>query len=259
MNTITKFSLSLVFSLSLFVIQVGEVFAASAWEKEPPVSGVTQSITLETDTITGVTIVSVDVIDNDQVLKSVRVSLEAAIAQGLVILNGDGKPNINHSALGKPIEIDPSSIVPTSEEDQHPVGSALATFFSDVEGLDYETIMTAHEQGAGFGVIAQTLWLTTKLEGDAEIFEMLIDAKQTGDFSAFILEDGSSPDNWGQLKKAILANDKKNNLGVVMSNSNNNGNGSGNNQGINGNGNGNGNNGGKDKEKGKDKDKGKKK
>jgi hypothetical protein len=260
MKNITKFSLSLLLALSLFVIQVGAVFAGSAREYETPISGIIQSITLETDTITGVTIVSVDVVDNEQVLQSVRVSLEAAIAQGLVVLNGDGKPDINNAALGKPVELDPSSIIPTRVEDQHPVGSALATFFSDIDGLDYETIMAAHRQGAGFGVIAQTLWLTTKLEGNAEIFETLIDAKQTGDFSAFILEDGSSPENWGQLKKAILANDKKKNLGIIMSNSHNNGNGSGNGQGNNGNNNGNGNsngnNGGKDKDKDKDKDKG---
>ncbi len=75
--------------------------------------------------------------------------------------------------------------------------------------MDYETIMSAHEQGVGFGAIAQALWLTTKLEGNAEIFEILIEAKQTGDFSAFVLEDGSSPENWGQLRKAIIGKDKK--------------------------------------------------
>lgn len=248
-----KLSLSLGLALCLLVIQAGRVFAAPALENPPPLSGMIQSITLEADTITGVTIVSVDLIDNDQVLQRVRLSLEAAITQGLVVLNGDGKPDINHSVLGKTVEIEPSSLIPDQEEDQHPVGSALATFFSDIDGMDYETIMTAHEQGVGFGVIAQTLWLTTRLEGNAQIFEALIQAKQTGDFSAFILEDGSSPENWGQLKEAILARDKKDNLGVVMSNSDNNG--SGNDQGNNGNGNGNGNNGEKDKDK-KDKDKG---
>jgi len=257
-----KFFLSLVLALSVLLIQVGGVFAASALENQTPVSGIVQSITLEADTITGVTIVSVDLIDSNQVLQSVRVSLDAAIAHGLVVLNGDGKPDINNSALGKPVEIDPSSVIPTQDENQHPIGSALATFFSEIDGIDYETIMTAHGQGVGFGVIAQTLWLTTKLEGNAEIFETLIHAKQTGDFSAFILDDGSSPENWGQLKKAILDKDKKNNLGVVISNSDNNGNGSGNGSGNNGNGNGNGNSNGnngengKDKPKEKDKDKG---
>jgi hypothetical protein len=248
----TKFFLSLFLTLSLLLIQVGGVFAAPALENLTPVSGIVQSITLEADTVTGVTIVSVDLIDNNQVMQSVRVSLEAAIAQGLVELNGDGKPGINNSALGKPVEIDPTNIIPSEEKNQHPVGSALATFFSDIDGIDYETIMTAHELGVGFGVIAQTLWLTTKLEGNAEIFETLLHAKQTGDYSAFILEDGSSPENWGQLKKAILDKDKKNSLGVVMSNSDHNG--SGNDQSNNGNGN--GNNGDKGKDKPKEKDKG---
>jgi hypothetical protein len=251
MKTIIKFSVSLLLLFSLFSIQVGGVFAASIRENHAPVDGVIQSITLETDTITGVTIVSVDLMDANQSLQSVRVSLEAAIAQGLVVLNGDGKPDINNAALGQPIEFSPSALIPTQEENQHPIGSALATFFSDIDGLDYETIMAAHEQGVGFGVIAQSLWLTTKLEGNAETFETLIHAKQTGDYSAFILEDGSSPENWGQLKKAILTKGKNNSLGVVISTSHNHGNGNGNgnenggnengNGGGNGNGNGNGN------------------
>ena len=241
MKHIIKFSVSLLLALSLFAIQVGGAFAGSTRENHTSVSGVIQGITLETDTVTGVTIVSVDLIDDNQVMQSVRVNLEAAIAQGLVVLNGDGKPNINNAALGKPVEIDSSAVIPTQGENQHPIGSALATFFSDIDGVDYETIMAAHEKGVGFGVIAQTLWLTSRLEGNAEVFETLIHAKQTGDFSAFILEDGSSPENWGQLKKAILAKGKHNSLGVVISNSHNHGNGTGNESGGNGNGNSNGN------------------
>ena len=251
----TKFSLSLVLALILFVTQVGRVFAAPALEDATPISGVVQSITLDADTITGVTIVSVDVVDNDQAVQNIRVSLESAIALGLVVLNEDGKPDINNLALGRPVEVEASIVIPSETKSQHPIGSALATFFSDIEGLDYETIMAAHEQGVGFGVIAQMLWLTTRLEGNAEIFEELIHAKQTGDFSAFILEDGSTPQNWGQLKKAILEKGKKNNLGVVISNSHQNGNGVGNENGNNRNGQGkekekgNGNGQGKEKEK----------
>jgi hypothetical protein len=233
----TKLFLNLLLALSLFAFQVGGVFAASAQDGDPPISGVIQGITLDNDTITGITIVSVDVVDNDQILQSVRVNLKTAIAQGFVLLNGDGKPNINHAALGQPVEIDASSVLPAQEESRNPIGNALATFFSEIEGLDYEAIMAAHEEGVGFGILAQALWLTTKLEGDAEVFEALIQAKQTGDYSAFILEDGSSPENWGQLQKAILDKDKKNGLGVVISNSPNHGNGTEN--GGNGNGNGN--------------------
>jgi hypothetical protein len=257
MKHTTKFSLSLLIAFGVLLSQASGVFAAPALQESPPVSGVVQSITLEANTITGVTFVSVDLVDDDQVLQSVRVSLETAIAQGLVVLNGDGKPHINDLALGKLVEIDSSSILPNQQENQHPVGSALATFFSDIPGMDYETIMSAHEQGVGFGAIAQALWLTTKLEGNAEIFEILIEAKQTGDFSAFVLEDGSTPENWGQLRKAILGKDKENSVGVIRFNSNHPGNGSGNDTNNNGNGNGNNSDKNKDKDKDKDKDKGK--
>ena len=272
----TRFFLSLVLALTLLLVQFGGVFASPARQNPDPVGGIVQSITLEADTVTGVTTVSVDVMDGTELPQTIRVSLETAIAQGFVILNGDGKPEINNSALGKPVEIESSSLIPAHEENDHPLAHALATFFSDIEGIDYQTIMTAHEQGVGFGVIAQTLWLTTKLEGDSEIFEELIHAKQTGDFSSFILEDGTTAENWGQLKKAILGKDKKDGLGVVISNSNNHGNGNDNNPANNGNGNdggnqnsnrggngngggnnggGNGNGGGNDRDNGKDDEK----
>lgn len=246
MTNKTKFFFSWILALSLLLVQIGGVLAAPALPNQSTVSGMIQSITLESDTVTGVTLVSISLMDANQLLQTIRVSLETAIAQGFVVLNADGKPSINNAALGKSVEIDPSSIIPTRQETEHPVGSALATFFAGIDGMDYETIMAAHEQGVGFGVIAQALWLTTKLEGDSEIFEALIEAKQTGDFSTFILEDGSSPENWGQLRKAILDKDEKNSVGVVMSDSDhNNGNGNGNN--------GNGNTNDKDKDKEKDK------
>lgn len=257
----TKFSFSLFFTLGLLLTQIGGVFAAPGLQNPTPVTGILQSITLESDTITGVTVINIDLVDSDQASQNVRVSLETAIAQGFVVLNGDGTPIINNAALGKYVEINSSYIMPTRQENQNPVGNALATFFSKVDGLDYETIMATHAQGIGFGVIAQALWLTTKLEGDVEIFEALIDARESGDFSAFVMEDGSTPANWSQLRKAILSKDKQNNVGVVISNTDTSENGSGNGQGNHGsgseNGNGNGNNNDnnkKDKDKNKDKD-----
>jgi hypothetical protein len=240
----TQFIFSLFFALSLLFVPFGGVFAAPDLQNAAPVSGMVQSITLDADTVTGVTIVNLDLVNADEIVQSVRVSLETAIAQGFVVLNGDGKPIINNGALGKFVEIDPSSIIPTHEKNWHPVANALATYFSEIEGLDYETIMAAHNQGNGFGVIAQALWLTTKLAGNVEVFEALIDARESGDFSAFTLEDGSAPTNWGQLRNAILKKDKKNSVGVVISNSN--GNGSEN---------GNGNHSDKNNNKEKDKDK----
>lgn len=218
--------------------QVGGVFAAPSLQGATPFIGVVQSITLETDAATGVATAIVDVIDDNLALQRVRISQETATALGLVVLDEDGKPVINELALGGPVEIDPATVIPDQEKTQHPVGSALATFFSDIAGLDYEAVMTAQKAGIGFGVIAQALWLTKRLAGNSEIFKVILDANQTGDYSAFILDDGTTPLNWGQLRKAIA--DENTGLGIVISDKDNNGNGNG--------------NGNKDKDKDKDKD-----
>jgi len=106
------------------------------------------------------------------------------------------------------------------------------------------------------------MWMSQQLNGDPSLAGDILEAKETGDYSEFVLPDGSTPANWGQFKKAVL--EKKNNLGVVVSGQADpltedgqetqlqNGNGQGNGQG-NGNGNGQGNNKNKDKGKGKDK------
>jgi hypothetical protein len=247
-----KLFLGIFLGLCLLMGQAGGASAARGYAGSVPVSGIVQSITLETDPTTGVTIVILDIMDGDLDAQTVRVSLKTAIALGIVVLNGDGKPEINHAALGTPVEINPTEIIIAKEEDQHPVGSALATFFADIDGLDYETIMDAHEQGVGFGVIAQVLWLTRKLEGDAEIFNTLVIARETGDYSGFTLEDGSTPESWGQLRKAVLERGR-NGLGMVISIHEDSGNGNGINQDRGNHGNGNQGNPHKDKEKDKKK------
>ena len=225
----------IILTIILMMAQVGVVFAAPASPEATPISGTIQSITLESDPTTGVVTVIVDIRDSDQVVQTVRVDQETAIALGLVVLDADGNPVINNVALGETVEIDPTTVIPNQQEPQHPVGNALATFFSDVEGIDYDTIMAAHENGVGFGVIAQALWLTSELGGDSQLFQDLLDAKQNNDYSAFkdFTEDGTPPKNWGQLRKALLS---KKSLGVVMSNHDNNdnnenpGNGNGHNE-----------------------------
>lgn len=143
----------------------------------------------------------------------VEVSLEDAVTLGLIASGVECSTETLANGVGT--TIDPAALTPVEAEPQHPVGAALSLFFSGI--TDYETIMTAHEGGIGFGVIAQALWLTQNLEGDTATFNAIIEAKQSGDFSAFILDDGSTPQNWGQFRKAVLDNDKKDNLGVVKS------------------------------------------
>ena len=244
----TKFLISLALALTILVSQAGTAFAAPAFQQDESsqITGTVQSITLESDPNTGTTTVLVTLIDG-KAFHTVRVSLETAITLGLVTLDGDGNPLLNQSVLGDFIEIDPAAMIAQEVEYRHPVGSALAAFFSDILGVDYDSIMAMHDEGFGFGVIAQTLWLTKKMDGDSEIFLALLEAKESGDFSAFVLEDGTTPKNWGQLKKALS---DKGSLGVVMANKGN-GNGQGN-AGSNGN---NGNANVHDNEKGKDKEK----
>lgn len=154
------------------------------------------------------------------------------------------------------------------EETEHPVGSRISEFFSDLLGVDYETIMSYHDNGAGFGVIAQALWMTNALDGDADTFAAIMEARQSKDFSGFTLPDGSTPKNWGQFRKAVMSDkDKaKKNLGAIMSgraddeqggteaDPKNNGKSPDKEQEKEKNNNNNNKNNGKDKDKGKDKD-----
>ncbi len=239
-----KLLLGIVLTIIISMTQVGGVLAA---QEATLISGTVQSITLESDPTTGVVTVVVNLVDLDQVSQTVRVSQETAIELGLVLLDGDGNPVINELALGETVDIDPTTVIADQQEPQHPVGGALATFFSDIEGVDYDTIMSAHKDGVGFGVIAQALWVTSELGGDSQLFQDLLYAKLHNDYSAFrdFTEDGTTPKSWGQLRKALL-NQKS--LGIVMSNHDNNGNhtnenGNNKNKDKNNNGNGNSNNG----------------
>jgi hypothetical protein len=206
----TKILISILLVFTVFAAQIRVVSAAPAL-----ITGTVQSITLETDANTAVTTVLITVLNNE-ISQTVRISVESAITLGIVTLGGDGNPMINELVLGQPIEIAQAVILTEEQVDQHPVGSALATFFSDILNLDYETVMTAHEDGAGFGVIAQALWLTKKLQGDADLFLAIMEAKKTGDYSVFVLEDGTNPKNWDQFKKAVM-DGKKGKPGIGIS------------------------------------------
>lgn len=274
-----NFFTSIFLVLVLLAMTAGTAFA----QETTPITGAVQSVVLETDATTGETIVVVTILDETTgTLQTVKLSLETAETLGLVTTDPTtSESKVTENTVGTTVEIDPATVLleEETEEDQHPVGSAWSDFFSGLLGVDYDTIMTFHEDGVGFGVIAQALWLTNNLDGDTATFEALLEAKQSGDYSAITLADGTTPDNWGDVVKSLKKGD---NPGSVMSgkaengedtsedtaaeaattdapgngqeNGKDNGN-SGNNDGNNGNGNGhgNGNNGngnGKDKDKG---------
>lgn len=259
----SKVLIAVMLVFAILLAQFGVALAAPANEITL-LSGKVKSITLKTDASTTVTTALVTLLDQKNKSQTVQLSVDTAKALGLITIDENGLPVINPNALGKTVQIDLATDVADDEADLHPVGDALATFFSEI--TDYETIMAAHSDGTGFGVIAQALWLTQKLKTafeteyePSELFQLILKAKESGDYSAFILEDGTMPKNWGQFRKAIMDGEKKGTLGIVMSNKDkadedkgNNGVGQNNSNNANGN---KDNSENKDKDKGKDKDK----
>lgn len=212
----TKRLASILFILAVLFAQVGNVAAAPQVQETTPITGTVESITTETDA-NGVTTVLVTLLDDQGMLQTVRLSVETAVTLGLVTLDPTTQePVVDETQVGQTVEIDPTTVIPeeTSEESVHPIAWLLAEFF----GQDPSVIDGYHQDGFGFGVIAQALWMSQTLTGNenVSVAGLILEAKQTGDYSAFVLEDGSVPTNWGQFKKAVLGKEKKN-LGIIVS------------------------------------------
>jgi len=213
-NIILSVLLAIIF-LATQIIAVGA--APAAQEEEPTIiSGTVDNITVDLDAST----VTVKLTDEEGT-QTVTVSLDDAIDLEYVIDDGTGNYIPNEDLYGTTLDIDSANILSTEEgeEKEHPVGSKIADFFSSLLGVDYETVMDYHEDGVGFGVITQALWMTNALEGDTTTFSAILDAKQSKDFSAIPLPDGSTPENWGQFRKAVMSDREKSkeNLGAIMS------------------------------------------
>lgn len=218
----TKIILSILLATIFLATQIIVVGAAPATQDTTTISGTIDNIELEEDAETEITTVVVTLTVGEEI-QTVRISLEDASDLGLVI-NADTDPVVDTSRFGSDLEINSAIVISDApaemtEEAQHPVGSALAGFFNDLLGVNYETIMEYHDEGVGFGLIAQALWMTNALEGDSEIFAAILEAQQSKDFSGITLPDGSTPQNWGQFRKAVLSDHEKAkaNLGAIMS------------------------------------------
>jgi hypothetical protein len=213
----TKLFASILLIAAVLFAQVGAVAAASPAQDTTPISGTIQTITVETDA-NEVTTVVVNLLDDQGATQTVRLSVDEAAELGLVevdpatnlpvIDETTGLPVVDETKLNTTIEI-PAQ--PTEEVPVHPISELLADFF----GMDAVVVDEYHEDGYGFGVIAQALWMSKNLSGDATTAGLILEAKKTGDYSAFTLPDGSTPTNWGQFKKDV--SEKKNNLGSVVS------------------------------------------
>ena len=209
----TNLLASILLVIAVLFAQVGLVGAAPAAQDTTPITGTIQSITTETDA-NGITTVIVTLLDALSATQTVRLSVDTATSLGLVTLDSvTGGPVVDETQVGQVVEIDPTTVIPdeTPEEPVHPIAALLAAFF----GEEASVVNDYHEDGFGFGVIAQAMWMSNNLNEDASLAGLILDAKKSGDYSEFMLPDGSTPTNWGQFKKAV--SEKKNNLGVIVS------------------------------------------
>jgi len=224
----TKVLAGILLIAAVLFAQVGVVAAAPPAQDPTPITGTISTIVLETDE-NGTTTVVVTLVDENEVEQTVRLSVETAASlklikvdstTGLPVLDPTtGLPVVDETKIDTTVEIDPTTVIPdepTEEEDVHPIAALLASFF----GVDDSIVNDYHEDGFGFGVITQALWMSKNISesegGDAELAGCILDAKRNGTYSeCFDFGDDPVPTNWGQFKKAF--SEKKNNLGFIVS------------------------------------------
>jgi len=222
----TKILTGILLVAALLVVQAGTVFAAPQTQ-DGSITGKVTALECGTDSA-GNTVILVTLEDTEGVSQTVSIDLVTADSLGLVTLGEGDVPDCSAEAFaaildaapeeGLVVTIVPEDITPVDEEPAHPISVLLAAFF----GEDASVIDGYHEDGFGFGVIAQSLWMSQNLGGDTSMTEDILLAKQDKDFETFfenhpeyLTEGETAPTNWGQFKKAV--SDKKNNLGVVIS------------------------------------------
>jgi hypothetical protein len=221
----TKFRLitTLVLAFAFLFAQVGHAAAAPSAQDTTPISGTITGLTCETDSTTGTNTFLVTVQAADGTSQTVRIDQQTAIDLGLVTADSTGNVDCTdeavlaelQAAIGTEVEIPADAVIPDEPEEEgsvNPISILLGAFF----GEDASVIDGYHEDGFGFGVIAQALWMSKNLTNDASMVEQILQAKKDGS-GTFTLSDGTviTYTNWGQLRKALLG--KKQNLGQVVS------------------------------------------
>jgi hypothetical protein len=211
-----KVIVSILLAILLIAVQTGIAAAAPDSQGTTPITGTIKSITIiKGATATEPPTILVTVLDSLGKTQKAYISVDTAVLLGLVTLDPVTKlPVVDKTKIGQLITIEAAQQLPPPTEAttaEQPVAKILANHF-DVE---YDVIMNLHTQGFGFGEITQALYMAQKL-GDVSLAGDILEAKKTGDYSAFALTDGSTPTNWGQFRNAVLGHGK-NNLGVIVS------------------------------------------
>lgn len=215
-----KFFFSIFLGLTVVLGQYMPAYAAPRQDEASFITGTVQSIVIEADGESEIQSVVVVILLESGERQTVRLDAGTAASLGLVTVDESGGLAVDGSKIGMSVSLDTGTVLPDElvvDEKLHPVGGRVADFFSDLLGVDYDIVMGSHADGFGFGVIAQALWLTNKMGGDVVLFQTILDAKKSGDYSMITLSDGSIPQSWGQLKKAVFGDEKGTSLGDVMS------------------------------------------
>lgn len=167
-------------------------------------SGIVVSLALVTDPITLKT--TLDVVLTDLTNPPFSLDLETAIGLALIIPNP--------AMIDTPIELDPVDILEIGEYSDKT--TLLFNFFGAQLALTPDMLAAYEDGGIGFGVLAEALWITARLGGDAALLDQILVAKKSSDFSTIVLPDGSTPTNWGQLRKSAIL-DPHDNPGQIVS------------------------------------------
>jgi ABC-type glycerol-3-phosphate transport system substrate-binding protein len=209
-----KLLASILLVLAVLFAQVGNVAAAPQTQDTTPPE--ITKIETETDA-NNVTTVLVTLLYADQTEEVVRISYDYAVSLGLI--DSETQQPVAIEDLPEGITIDPDEVIRDEEpveENVHPIAALLADFF----GEDASVIDQYHEDGFGFGVIAQALWMSRNIteNEDASAAGCILEARQNGTYGeCFDFGDEPVPTNWGQFKKALKENKEKHNLGVIVS------------------------------------------
>lgn len=216
----SKILFSIFLGMAVVFAQVGIVQAAPPQQDGALITGTIQSVVVEPGFESDHPTVVITLLVNGET-KISRTDLDTAVSLGLIVLDEEWNPVVDTSKFGADIQVDPDTFAldetPMPEDVQHPGGAKIAEFFSGFFTVDYELVMSSHSNGFGFGVISQALWMTEKLGGDATLFQTILDAKKSNDYAGVVLPDGTVPQNWGQLKKALLQDDVDENPGDIVS------------------------------------------
>lgn len=221
----TKSLAAILLVVAVLFAQVGIAFAAPA-QTSTPITGTVTGLSQETDS-NGVTTVLVTVKDDTGAEQTYRVSVDTAVTLGLATLDTTTNTvtllDLTQSPQPMTVTIDPTAVIPDQQTTEfiNPISSILATFF----GLDSTTVQDLHNDGFGFGVIVQALWISRDTDGNAnaDVAGDILTAKQSKDYATFFENHpeyadqfgDNLPTNWGQFKKVLA--EHKNNLGSIVS------------------------------------------